>query len=137
MRMHGPGCNRGQYFGAPPRICSTPPSSGLSVAVRQFGNRPARIRTFPAGLERMAHDPRGPVVRDLHRRAQNVVALASRRAAGPIIDIDSGRLQSSIHYEIQERPTGDFLIGIRMLRKAHVAGVLVVAGDAAVACCCM
>ncbi len=80
------------------------------MAASTFGYRPARIVFNDAGFQRMIRDPQGPIVRDLERRAQNVVALAGRRAAGPIIDIESGQLQAGINYRIEQRPEGPIAI---------------------------
>lgn len=50
----------------------------------------------------------GPVGLDLRRRAEQVTALASQNASGPIIGIQTGDLQSGIRYEIQNDSQGLF-----------------------------
>jgi hypothetical protein len=70
----------------------------------------ARITVNEAGIEHMTRSPLGPVVRDLQRRAENVVALATRRAGGAIIDIESGQLYAGIKYRIEQRTQGPIAI---------------------------
>lgn len=66
-----------------------------------------RIVWNEAELLRLARDPNGPIGRDLRRRAINVESAAKQNASGrPGPNVDTGRLRSSITWEIREVPTG-------------------------------
>ena len=76
-----------------------------------------RIVWNDAALQRMFRDPHGPIGRDLQRRATNVESAAKLNASGrPVAgannpegrgpNVDTGRLRSSITYEIREESRG-------------------------------
>lgn len=58
-------------------------------------------------LNELMRDPNGPVGQDLARRAINVESRAKINASGrPGPNVDTGRLRSSITWELVERPDG-------------------------------
>jgi hypothetical protein len=76
-----------------------------------------RIVWNDAALQRMFRDPNGPIGRDLKRRAINVESAAKLNASGRAVagannpegrgpNVDTGRLRSSITYQIEERASG-------------------------------
>lgn len=64
-------------------------------------------------LRALLTDRDGPVARDLARRAINVESQAKLNASGrPGPNVDTGRLRSSITYEIVERAEGTLVARI-------------------------
>jgi hypothetical protein len=56
-------------------------------------------------FHQLMHDPNGPVGRDLQRRAINVESAAKVNASGrPGPNVDTGRLRSSITWELVDQP---------------------------------
>jgi hypothetical protein len=64
------------------------------------------VKLNEGAINRFLEGDQGPVVTDLRRRAENVTALATLRASGPVIGIRSGRLHSGIQYRIDRAATG-------------------------------
>jgi len=84
-----------------------------------------RIVWNEEALQRLFRNPEGPIGRDLKRRAINVESAAKLNASGHIVEaapevgfpgpnnpenrgpnVDTGRLRSSISYEIREEERG-------------------------------
>lgn len=59
-----------------------------------------------AALARLLNSQTGPVGREVARRAELTSGRASENAAGEVIGIESGRLQTGIRYEVQGTPEG-------------------------------
>jgi len=66
-----------------------------------------RLILNPHAIEQIMRDPDGMVARDLKRRAINVESQAKLNASGrPGPNVDTGRLRSSITWELAHRPDG-------------------------------
>lgn len=59
-----------------------------------------------AALRQFLESETGPVGLDTRRRAENVTALAGQNAAGDIIGIDTGDLQTGIRFEVIQTAEG-------------------------------
>jgi len=64
------------------------------------------VRLNEAAIARLLDLPTGPVGREIARRAELTTQLASQNASGQLIGIESGRLQTGIHFEVEGTPEG-------------------------------
>jgi hypothetical protein len=66
------------------------------------------VRLNESALRFFLEEERGPIGRDLRRRAENVTTLAEVNASGPVINIQSGDLHSGIRFQIERDREGLF-----------------------------
>ncbi len=63
-----------------------------------------KVSTDKDAIYKLMNNPRGPVIRDLRRRADNVVRYAKQ-----IVPVDTGALKKSIHRTVLEDGHGTYI----------------------------